>query len=75
MTVGSYNYMTFNLESNEYLNCLQISKTKVVAMPEVHFYDLWKVMDAARFFSLVDLSSFSSTYETFSHDALSRLCC
>ena len=34
-----------------------------VAIPEVYFYDLSlrKAMDAARFFSLVDLSSFSST--------------
>ena len=32
-------------------------------MPEVYFYDLslWKAMDAARFFSLVHFSSFSST--------------
>ena len=36
---------------------------KVVAMPEVHFFhlSLRKAMDAARFFSLVELSSFSST--------------
>ena len=35
-------------------------------MPEVYFYDLSlrKAMDAARFFSLVDL---------FSHDAIGRL--
>ena len=32
-------------------------------MPEVYFYDLSlrKAMDVARFFSLIDLSSFSST--------------
>ena len=37
-------------------------------MPEVYFYDLSfrKVMDAARLFSLVDLSSFSSTCDFFS---------
>ena len=36
---------------------------KVVAMLKVYFYDLSlrKAMDAARFFSLVYLSSFSST--------------
>ena len=36
---------------------------KVVAILEVYFYDLSlrRAMDAARFFSLVDLSSFSST--------------
>ena len=69
MTIDCHSYLTFNLnlwESNEYLNycfCLQTSKMKVVAMPEVYFYDLSlrKAMDAARFFSLVDLSSFSST--------------
>ena len=35
----------------------------IVVMPEVYFYDLSlrKAMDAARFFSLVDFSSFSST--------------
>ena len=34
---------------------LLISKMKVVAMPEVHLYDLSlrKAIDAARFFSLV----------------------
>ena len=34
-------------------------------MPEVYFYDLslWKAMDAARFFSLIHFSSFSSTYD------------
>ena len=39
-------------------------------MPEVYFYDLslWKAMDAARFFSLVGLSSFSSTC----HDVIGR---
>ena len=46
-------------------------------MPEVYLYDLSlrKAMDAARFFSLVDLSSFSSTCDcmTFSHDVISRL--
>ena len=38
-------------------------KMRVVVMPEVYFYDLSlrKAMDAARFFSLVDFSSFSST--------------
>ena len=47
----------------EYCFCLQTSKMKIVAMPEVYFYDLSlrKAMDAARFFSLVELSSFSST--------------
>ena len=42
---------------------LQTSKMKAVAMLNAYFYDLSlrKAMDAARFFSLVDLSSFSST--------------
>ena len=42
---------------------LQTSKMKVVAMLDADFYDLSlrKPMDAARFFSLVNLSSFSST--------------
>ena len=36
---------------------------RVVVTPEVYFYDLSlrKAMDAARFISLVDFSSFSST--------------
>ena len=43
-------------------------------MPEVYFYDLSlrKAMDAAEFFSLVDLSSFPSTCNFFSHDVIGR---
>ena len=49
---------------------------KVVAMPAVYFYDLslWKAMDAARFFSLVDRSSSSSTCDCMplSHDVMRK---
>jgi len=54
---------------NSYLNysfCLKISNIEVVAMPEVYFYDLSLRKGMDRFFSLVELSPFSSTCDLVS---------